>query len=228
MRTMCEADPLSIDHLSELERVMIKTLLYGVQILASYKPGQKLEASRKHIMLALEHLASFQETASQSLNYKSEFEGLSTHFRPNLATPNASYLQQYFGIFDVCHAIRKCVSCVMMLNEENKIIEPASLLKLSLRLVAGNKSIALKAEEQASTMQRELRGEHTVRDTVKATFDGQDERRDLIGEELQKTIGQPKMERIAARLRDSWIEALDGIVKAARYLDSKSDVSKAL
>ena len=208
---------------------MIKILLYGVQILASYKLGQKPEAFREHIVKGLERLASFQEIARQVLNGSSEFlEGLSTHWRPKLATPNASYLQHYFGVFDVCHAIRRCVSCVMNLNEENKIVEPASLLRLSARLIAGNKSIALKAEEQASIMQRGLRGERAVRDTVAAAFDGQDERQDMIGEELQKTIGQPNMERIAECLRDSWIEALDGIVKAARYLDSKSDLSKAL
>ena len=208
---------------------MIKTLFCGVQILASYKPGHKPEAAQKHIMQSLELLASFQEVAGQVLNYpSSEFKGLSTHLRPKFATPNASYLQHYFGIFDICHAIRRCVSCVMNSNEENKIVEPASLLRLSRHLVAGNKSIALKAESQASTMQRELRGERALRDTVGAAFDGHDERQDLIGEELQKTIGQPNMERIAECLCDSWIEALDGIVKAARYLSTKSDVSKAL
>lgn len=225
---MSEEDPLSIDHSPDLENAMLKTLYHGVRILAFYKSGLKPEASRKHIMQALEHLASFQEKAGQALNNPSQFEGLSTYFRPKFATPNASYLQHYFGIFDVCHAIRRCVSCVMNLNEGKKIVEPASLLRLSVQLVAGNKSIALKAEEQASTMQRGLQGERTVKDIVETAFDGQDERQDLIGEELQKTIGQPNMERIAERLRDSWIEALDGIVKAARYLGSKSDVSKAL
>ena len=225
---MSEEDPLLIDHSPDLENNMFKTLYFGVRILAFYKSDQKPEASRKHIMQALEHLASFQEKAGQALNNPSQFEGLSTNLRPKFATPNASYLQHYFGIFDICHAIRRCVSCVMNLNEGNKIVEPASLLRLSAQLVAGNKSIAQKAEEQASTMQRELRGERTVRDTVEAAFDGQDKQQDLIGEELQKIIGQPNMERTAERLRDSWIEALDGIVKAARYLGSKSDVSKAL
>ena len=221
---MCEADPLSINHSPELEQMMTKTLFYGVQIVTAYKPGHQPEAARKHIMQDLEHLASFQEMAGQVFSYSGEFEGLSTQLRPNFTTPNASYLQHYFGVFDVCHAIRRCVSCVMDLNEGNKIVEPSSLLRLSERLAAGNKSIALKAEAQASTMQRELRGDRTVRDTIGVAFNGQDERQDLIGEELQKTIGQPNMERIAECLRDSWIEALDGIVKAARYLGSKSDV----
>ena len=225
---MCEADPLSNDDSSEPEKAMIRTLFCSVQIFASYKSGRTPKAAREHIMQNLEQLSSFQEKAGQVLNNSSEFEGLSTHLRPKFATPNASYLQHYFGILDVCHAIRRCVSCVMIMNEENKIVEPASLLSLSVRLVAGNKTIALKAEEQVSTMQRGLRGERAVRDTVAAVLDGQNERQDLIGEELQKTVGEPRMERVAERLRDSWVEALDGIVKAARYLGSKSDVSKVL
>lgn len=198
----------------------METILeYGLLISRSYKSSEKLEAARKAIMGALEKIASFHGRAASVLeSMKDEPKGFFIFLQPKFTAPSAAYFRHHFGLLDICHCVRKVVDRVRALNEGHELVEPVSMLGISARITDGYRSLALEAGEQALAMQRRLQHECSARDIIAGVFDGQSGQQDPVGMELRSTIGQPNMAEIAEDLRQSWIEALDGIVRAARYL----------
>lgn len=166
-------------------------------------------------------MASFQDLLAKSIDAGIESGKLCTTLRPNITPPQAAFFRTYFEMFDLCHFMRKIVDCAKTLNDATALLEPKSLSKICARIVACNQSIALQIEEYALNIQKAIRQECAIGDIVATTFDWQHGQQDLVGMELKTLVNQQDMERIAQVLCGSWTEALDGIVRAARYLGSR-------
>ena len=218
---ICQWESQLSEQLPESNQRTMRTLLFGVQILKCYKSGQKSAQARSFVTRNLETMASFQDLMAKSINAGIESGKLCTNLRPNTTPPQAAFFRTYFEMFDICHVVKKIVDWTKTLNEDRALLEPKSLLKLCARIMACNRSIALQVEEYALTIQKAIRQECAIRDIVAATFDGQHDQQDLVGMELKILFDQPDIERIAQDLCKSWTEALDGIVRAARYLGSE-------
>lgn len=218
---ICQWESQLNERLPESNQKIMRTLLFGVQILKCYKSGQKSEPAPSLVTRTLEAMASFQDLMAKSIDAGIESGKLCTYLRPNITPPQAAFFRTYFEMFDVCHVVKKVADCTKTLNGDRALLEPKSLLQLCARIVACNQSIALKVEEYALTIQKAIRQECAIGDIVAATFHGQHGQQDLVGSELKTLFDQQHVERIAEDLCESWTEALDGIVRAARYLGSE-------
>lgn len=218
---ICQWESQLNEQLPESDQRTMRIVLYGVQILKCYKSNQKSAPARSLVTRSLEAIASFQDLMAKSIDAGIESGKLCTNLRPTITPPQAAFFRTYFEMFDICHVVKKIFECTKALNEDRALLEPKSLLQLCTRFVACNQSITLKVEEYALTIQKAIRQECAIGDIVAATFDGQHGQQDMIGMELKTLFDQQHMERIAEDLSDSWTEALDGIVRAARYLGSE-------
>ena len=202
------------------EKLTTLALLIGIRIWVRYTSNDNSDNARSLIIQGLDNLTALQKAAAEMFKSINEAEGLCTTLRGNLTLPQEAYFKRHFGLLETGQAVKKVIKGIKAWNDNFTLLDSKSLVNMSARISNDNKALAVKAEEQALTMQKALQQKNNVRDFISVMFNGAGERQDAIGIELEGIIDMPTMESIAEDMFESWIEALDGVVKAAKYLGS--------
>ena len=213
--------PLVDDAELELEKTERRTLMLGGSLLVLFSSAHKPEVVCGPIAQTLEGLERLQMSIIEVLEFINQsLDGYCTSLGPTLKIPHAAYFKFYFGMFRICHTVNKIVDCGNIWNQQEKLVELLHIQKISAHVRAINRDIAMKAESQALAMQSALQREHALDCIISTIFNEQESQQDLIGLALGSLVDQQSKEMIAAVMLESWVEALEGIVKAARYLGS--------
>lgn len=184
-----------------------------------YYSGRQPHSAGGPVLESLETLEDLQKMATDVLASVAENPvEYCLVLRSRLCLPQAAYFKMIFGTFDVCNTIKKTMDSTVRWNKQERLVDPVELQKISVRITDSNQVIASKVEKQARAMQKALQGEHNIAFIVAAVYYAEQDDQDSIGLVFNKVIGQSRMEEIAEDLRGSWMEALEGIVKAAKHL----------
>ena len=203
----------------EPDQIHSRVLAMAAAIWQSYHSGAQAHSARGIILRSLESLEDIQKTAIEVLaSVAQNPTDYCIITRSRLCLPQAAYFRLIFGTFDLCHTIKKVMDATVRWNQQEELLDPVELQEASARVTNSNRVIASNAEKQANAMQKTIQGEHNISYLVSAIYYAEQETQDSIGLEFSNTIAQSHLEEIAEDMRASWIEALEGIVKAAKHL----------
>ena len=209
-----------LDHTMEPEKTHLKVLILGASVQSSYTSSQKRIVARTTIMKNLDGLGSLQVGGFGLLKWiHQHLEKCCSVLRPRLCVPSATYLKGVFSILDLCNTIKKIVARTTEWNNQERLVEPEYLKRSFAQITTMNQQIAVEAEMQALIMQKGLQDNKAREEIVAAVLCGYHEQLDSFGRELVRmTLKNNGMDTIAENMRISWIEALGGIIKAAKNL----------
>ena len=211
---------LPVAEITGLEGTTLRVLMLGGSLLTCFRSNDKPAAAKDSIMHTLKGLERLQNRIIEILDVSNSPIGYCTQLGPYLGPPNAAFFKLHFGIFDICHAIKRVLDNAITWNQDDNIVEILQLEELSARMQALRQDCRKKVENHVIKLQDGLRTNHALEYIVKAVYEGQAGHADPTSVELKELIGRSDMQDFAKELRDSWVDALDGIVEAARYLGS--------
>ena len=212
----------SLDSAQEPDKTHLKVLTLGASLQSIYTSSQRRSVARTAILKSLEGLQSLEVGGIGLLKWIHQHPGECCIFlRPRLCVPSATYFKVVFSVLDLCNTIKKIMGCTTGWNNQERLVEPEYLKRSSAHIAAMNKQVAAEVEMQASIMQKGLQGDQKREEIIAAVICGHHEQPDSLGREIVRiTLKKKHMEIIAEDMRTSWVEALGGVIKAAKYLGS--------
>lgn len=211
---------MSLDRELEPEKTHLKVLTIGASLQSVYTSSQKRSVARTAILENLDGLESLQVGGFGLLMWiHQHLDKCCVFLRPRLYVPLATYFKLIFSILDLCNTIKNIMARTIGWNNQERLVEPDYLKRSSAKITTMNQQVAVEAEMQASVMQKGLQGDQAREAIMAAVLCGHHEQPDWFGRELvSMTLKKNGMDIIAENMRISWIEALGGVMKAAKYL----------
>ena len=175
------------------------------KILASHR--QKAEAAVHEKLRNLESWLSA-ALASFDIQIRNMFP-----LTADLRIPTWHYFHEIHVLLDVCYFTHATLDIIDSQLSELDIVNHKVLAESSTRIRQLVAECFTCAHQAASKVQGGLKQGSAASEVIKAGLGQRGNGEDPIGVELRKTIGVPWMERFGANLRESWVEALDGIAQ---------------
>lgn len=130
-----------------------------------------------------------------------------------LRIPTWHYFHDIHVLLDVCHFVIAILDLIGSNTHNLDFIDQKFLIASSTRIRELVATCFTNAYHSASRIQIRLKQESAASEIIKAGLGRPGDTEDAIGIELRKLIDRPWMENFGATLRESWVEALNGIVQ---------------
>lgn len=131
----------------------------------------------------------------------------------DLRIPTWHYFHEIHVLLDVCHFINAILDLISSNTHNLDFIDQKFLVASSTSIRELVATCFTNAYHSASRIQIRLKQESAASEVVKAGLGRPGDTEDSIGVELRKLMDRPWMENLGATLRESWVEALNGIVQ---------------
>ncbi len=131
----------------------------------------------------------------------------------DLRIPTWHYFHEIHVLLDVCHFINAILDLISSNTHNLDFIDQKFLVASSTRIRELVATCFTNAYHSASRIQIRLKQESAASEVVKAGLGRPGDTEDSIGVELRKLMDRSWMENFGATLRESWVEALNGIVQ---------------
>lgn len=145
------------------------------------------------------------------------FEATTADLAVGFTFPNWKYFHWHLTILDTCQFCRATITHLSLKNRHSPFVDSDFLANRIHRLQGLIREIQSLTESNVSYQQASIRSENAKNELAHAIRWGMHEEQDAVGKALDSLIDQATMEKTVKDVRDSWTEAMDGILKAKNY-----------
>lgn len=131
----------------------------------------------------------------------------------NFAIPDWNYFHTKYSCLEICRFTNLALDYVLSESSKYKLLEPSVLSELSASIKESIAEIYSNIKQHASALQSSLQKKVSVEKFIELGFGMPDDNNDVVGLELRNLVSEPKMEEIASDVCESWVDALEGLIR---------------
>lgn len=177
-------------------------------------PPMEAESVDAWLRIAVEKLETYIPTGSQTLESNRE-SGMNASARLGdiLKIPLWSYFHSMYTYLELCKYLAPLLDYIIAENRRCKLVDTAWLGSKLAKIREEGKKLSTNVRLSVTDLQDKLRGPAVLQEITREVLGDskKDESEDVIGMEL-RSLGNESIE-MCKDLQESWIEALDGVIR---------------